>query len=166
MEENKWKKNGDAGMTDLPLGRRVRKDDARIRAFAAIDEASCSLGLARAFLNETDDGKKNAATARQLYCIQDYLRYAAAHAGGIASDAKLKEGILFLESAIDELDSHLKPAGGFVTPGSNRAEALLHCARARCRTAETVAVSLDNRLLTRFLNRLSKYLFSAARYHE
>jgi cob(I)alamin adenosyltransferase len=73
-----------------------------------------------------------------------------------------------LETWIDALDAELEPLQVFVLPGGTRAAALLHVARTVCRRAERRAVALAQAERVRetcltYLNRLSDYLFTAAR---
>ncbi|MCX5783992.1 MAG: ATP:cob(I)alamin adenosyltransferase [Elusimicrobia bacterium] len=74
-------------------------------------------------------------------------------------------------AALDETDEEiilisrkLPAARQFIISGKNEEEALLHIARAKCRTAETMAVEINCRPAADFLNKLSKYLFLAARH--
>lgn len=73
-----------------------------------------------------------------------------------------------LELAIDTLDASLPPLRNFILPSGGRAAAALHAARAVCRRAERAVVPLARcgdveAPVAVFLNRLSDYLFAAAR---
>jgi cob(I)alamin adenosyltransferase len=75
-----------------------------------------------------------------------------------------------LERAIDVLNENLQPLRSFVLPGGTPASAALHHARAVCRRAERSMVTLaalDGETVSpaalAFINRLSDYLFVAAR---
>jgi cob(I)alamin adenosyltransferase len=75
-----------------------------------------------------------------------------------------------LERAIDALNAQLRPLRSFVLPGGTSASAALHHARAVCRRAERSVVALassEGETVTgaalAYLNRLSDYLFVAAR---
>ena len=75
-----------------------------------------------------------------------------------------------LERAIDALNENLSPLRSFVLPGGSAAAAALHNARAVCRRAErsVVALAVVERdrvgpVAQAYLNRLSDYLFVAAR---
>jgi cob(I)alamin adenosyltransferase len=76
-----------------------------------------------------------------------------------------------LEGYIDELNAELSPLKSFVLPGGSRAAANLHQARTIARRAERVATHLAeqaneevNPLAIKYLNRLSDFLFVAARW--
>lgn len=73
-----------------------------------------------------------------------------------------------LEQAIDALNADLAPLTSFVLPGGHPAAAALHVARATVRRAERACVATDresavNPEVLAYLNRLSDYLFVAAR---
>jgi cob(I)alamin adenosyltransferase len=73
-----------------------------------------------------------------------------------------------LEQWIDQLQENLPPLKNFILPGGCREAAFLHQARTVCRRAERWAVTLlhDEPAAAEaaiFLNRLSDFLFVAAR---
>lgn len=72
-----------------------------------------------------------------------------------------------LEREIDEMDRELPPLTNFILPGGSAAAAHLHVARTICRRAERLVVSIgaadvENAIV--YLNRVSDYLFVAARF--
>jgi cob(I)alamin adenosyltransferase len=76
-----------------------------------------------------------------------------------------------LERDIDQLNKDLKPLTSFVLPGGSPAAAHLHLARTICRRAERIIVELSGRPgekvsseVIKYVNRLSDFLFVAARY--
>jgi ATP:cob(I)alamin adenosyltransferase len=86
-----------------------------------------------------------------------------------AAFAAAKECTERLESWIDAMDAELPPLRNFILPSGGPAASALHVARSVCRRAERAAVplwrdgALDADVLA-FLNRLSDYLFTAARF--
>ena len=77
--------------------------------------------------------------------------------------------ITALERAIDAMEQELAPLTTFILPGGSPAAAHLHVARTVCRRVERCVVALrDDSAATRstiaYLNRLSDYLFVAARF--
>jgi cob(I)alamin adenosyltransferase len=73
-----------------------------------------------------------------------------------------------LEAEIDRMNSELSPLTSFILPGGTAAAAALHVARATVRRAERASVAAArevalNPLALAYLNRLSDYLFVAAR---
>src|SRR5208282_4600440 len=76
-----------------------------------------------------------------------------------------------LEHAIDALNARLHPLRSFVLPGGTSAAAALHQARAICRRAErriAALAAIPGEAVAApalsYINRLSDYLFVAARY--
>ena len=74
----------------------------------------------------------------------------------------------WLEGAIDRQMGALPPLRAFVLPGGSPAAAALHLARVVCRRAERAILALHAEEPVRenarvFVNRLSDYLFAAAR---
>jgi cob(I)alamin adenosyltransferase len=73
-----------------------------------------------------------------------------------------------LEQAIDAMEQSLPPLSSFVLPGGSKAAAALHLARTVCRRAERRVLRASRGAKVRpevlvYLNRLSDYLFVAAR---
>jgi len=79
--------------------------------------------------------------------------------------------VVRLESEIDEMNRALEPLRSFVLPGGTPAASFLHLARTVSRRAERLIVALASRPdepvsepAARYVNRLSDFLFVAARY--
>jgi cob(I)alamin adenosyltransferase len=161
-----YTRGGDDGSTSLGDGARVSKDDPRVEAFGAIDEANCHIGLARAAVVESELDDVLAFVQQRLYNCTACL---ANPSGSTTLPVVSGEDVTALESAIDRLTEHIDPLSGFVLPGCDEAGARLHIARAVMRRAERVTVALsrvqpvDGTTLA-FLNRASDLLFVAARY--
>jgi cob(I)alamin adenosyltransferase len=160
-----YTRTGDHGQTSLFGGTRVAKNDARIAAYGTVDELSSFLGVARASsLPQPLDG--------ELHAVQNDLFEIGAHLAspGISRfpgvDAARIEA---LERAIDAMESELAPLTSFILPGGALAAAQLHVARTVCRRAERLVVALEDSSeatisTIAYLNRLSDYLFVAARF--
>ncbi|WP_369602210.1 hypothetical protein AAIA72_04370 [Hahella sp. SMD15-11] len=74
-----------------------------------------------------------------------------------------------LEADLDALNAALPPLKNFILPGGTPVAAQIHMARALCRRAERVVAALMASetvptVLQAYLNRLSDYLFVAARH--
>lgn len=166
-----YTKSGDKGMTSLIYGDRVPKNDLRVEAYGTCDELNSTIGLASSFIKETEWDKKE-EFLEILLRIQTILF----HVGSELATPKDKEvfwklqnkHIEELEGLIDRWQSELKPLTKFILPTGHRASATLHCARTLARRTERIVVGLDgvieNPLVLMYLNRLSDFLFVAARY--
>lgn len=165
-----YTRTGDKGTTSLVYGKRVRKDDPRVDAYGTCDEANSMIGLAVSALTGLDfEGKE--AFLTKIHKVQTNLFHVGAELATpegkevywSVKDEHIKE----LEAAIDEWDQTLEPLKQFVLPGGSRPAAALHVARTIVRRAERLTVKIEeayNPLVQAYLNRLSDFLFVAARY--
>jgi cob(I)alamin adenosyltransferase len=156
-----YTRTGDRGETSLFGGARVPKNDPRIDAYGTVDELNSHLGVVLA----TEPDAQLLAVQRDLFEIGAHLaspgtsRFAGVEAARIEA----------LENGIDAMERELAPLKSFILPGGTAAAAQLHVARTVCRRAERLVVALqDDHPATQssiaYLNRLSDYLFVAARY--
>ena len=169
-----YTRTGDEGETGLFGGPRVRKDAPRVEAYGAVDELNAAIGAAAALLPGGADDPL-AAPLREaqsaLFDLGGELATPAAReraAAGKVAPLVHAEAIAGLEERIDALEAELEPLTQFVLPGGAPAAAALHLARTICRRAERRAVALAasepvSGEALRYLNRLSDYLFVAAR---
>jgi cob(I)alamin adenosyltransferase len=152
----------------------VRKDHPRVDAYGEVDELNTFLGAARAEL-EAGEGLPglDAALARvqdELFMVGALLATPTAAKLAPPFDKGLPaEAAARLEREIDAWDADLAPLKAFILPGGGRLGSLLHLARAVSRRAERAAVVLGNTEtlppnLIVYLNRLSDWLFTAARW--
>jgi cob(I)alamin adenosyltransferase len=168
-----YTRTGDDGTTALASGQRVAKYDLRVEAYGTVDETNAAIGLARL---HTRDAMLvlDAMLARiqnDLFDLGADLSYpdeAKDARGRLAvTDAQVER----LESEIDTLNGDLQPLRSFVLPGGTPAASFLHLARTLSRRAERLMVALASRPnepigppALRYINRLSDFLFVAARY--
>jgi cob(I)alamin adenosyltransferase len=162
-----YTKGGDAGMTSLGSGDRVKKHDPRVAAYGTIDEANAAIGIAR--LHTTGD------LDAMLGRIQNDLFDLGADLCRPAGDRRSAEALRVLDSQverlereIDDMNAKLAPLTSFVLPGGSPAAAHLHLARTIVRRAEREITALAEReavnaAAIRYVNRLSDHLFVAAR---
>ena len=168
-----YTRTGDSGSTALATGERRPKFDLRIEAYGTVDETNACLGLAR--LHTEGEGLLDAMLGR----IQNDLFDLGADLATPESDEPpayeplriVDAQVERLEREIDLLNEELSPLRSFVLPGGSPAAAALHLGRTVCRRAERLAVELAQRpgervssAVVRYLNRLSDFLFVAARY--
>ena len=81
-----------------------------------------------------------------------------------------EDDISLLEKEIDRMTGLLPVMKSFILPGGDPVVSHLHVARCICRRAERCCVRLEEEknevapVITKYLNRLSDYLFTLARY--
>lgn len=162
-----YTKSGDKGETSLFAGGRVTKDHLRLHAYGTVDELNSVLGLANSFEIEK-------ALSELLTHVQAELFHVGADlATPLDAEAPWVvrvEAVMVsrLESEIDGMEEELEPLKNFILPGGTPAAATLHQARTVCRRAERWLVALAkeeqiNEVALQYLNRLSDWLFVAAR---
>jgi cob(I)alamin adenosyltransferase len=163
-----YTKTGDAGETGLFGGPRIRKSDPRVDAYGEVDELNASVGAARALVEDPEIDRELAKIQEELFCVGAEL--ATPHGAKARSAIPPVETSwpTRLEAAIDAWTVELPALSKFVLPGGTRSAAALHVARAVCRRAERRVVALaggaeiEPAVLV-YLNRLSDFLFVAAR---
>lgn len=163
-----YTKTGDGGETGLFGGPRVTKDDARVEAYGAVDELNAALGVARARGAGPDLEPALAAAQERLFTIGAELATPPGARARAAVPPVPAAWIAELEGAIDRMEAELPPLRHFVLPAGAPLAADLHLARAVARRAERRVVALHRREpvsaeVLAFLNRLSDFLFVAAR---
>ena len=164
-----YTRTGDDGTTGLVDGSRSPKDAPRMAAIGDVDEANSCIGVAalhgegemlarlRMIQNDMFDLGADLATPGEDFAPGEMtLRIIAAQ-------------VTRLEAEIDAMNAGMKPLSSFILPGGTPLGGALHIARAVTRRAERVAVSAArdvalNPLALAYLNRLSDWLFVAARY--
>ncbi|MFH0764796.1 MAG: cob(I)yrinic acid a,c-diamide adenosyltransferase [Calditrichota bacterium] len=167
-----YTKTGDGGQTGLYRGRRVSKGAPRIDACGEVDELNSCLGWARA-------GKLSDPAEVWLEQVQrDLFNIGADLASPLETESNegeiprlSTEAPVFLEKAIDLMETELPPQKSFILPGGSEISARLHLARTGCRRAERSVVRLAdqetvNPCIIIYLNRLSDLLFVLARYEN
>jgi cob(I)alamin adenosyltransferase len=161
-----YTRGGDRGKTSLGDGSRVPKLDCRIGAFGTVDELNSALGVVLATADLPD------VLRTPLERIQNDLFDVGADLSvpfGVTDRLRIDQpAIERLEALCDELNAELPDLKSFVLPGGTEAAARLHVARATCRRAERDALVAEeetgvNPLVLAYLNRLSDFLFIAAR---
>jgi cob(I)alamin adenosyltransferase len=163
-----YTKTGDDGTTALFGGTRVDKADLRIEAYGTVDELAAVLGVV--LTHEVPEGLR-----QQLETIADTLFALGADLATpldpppVYSIPRItEEHVRVIEGWIDGHDAVLEPLKTFILPGGHPGAAHLHLARTVCRRAERRTVELSRREdlgphVVHYLNRLSDYLFTAAR---
>ncbi|GDX31906.1 cob(I)yrinic acid a,c-diamide adenosyltransferase [Actinomycetes bacterium] len=167
-----YTRTGDDGTTSLGDMSRTGKNDPRLKAYADVDEANCTIGVV---LAATD---VPAEVRALLLRIQNDLFDVGADLCTPVVDNPAHEPLRvtqayvdFLEQACDQYNDQLEPLRSFILPGGTSAAAQLHVARTVARRAErSIWAALDtyhggmNPLAATYVNRLSDLLFILARF--
>lgn len=146
-----YTKTGDKGKTGTFGGKRISKSSKLIQAIGAIDELNSYLGIIG----------KLTEIQRNLFTINSIL-----------SGAKLtlpKDATKKLEKEIDEMEGKMPVLANFIIYSGTGRATKLYYARALARRAERALVAYGSRStvhgsLLVYLNRLSDYLFTLARF--
>ena len=158
-----YTRSGDDGTTGLLGAGRAAKDDPRLEAVGAVDEANAALGLARAACQASQSREIILTAQRDLYGLMAEVAALPEHAARFRSvDAGR---VAWLEARIETIETLVPPTNEFIVPGDTPAGAALDLARTIVRRAERRLISLQragelqNPELLRYLNRLSSLCF-------
>ena len=172
-------KGGDKGMTSLYDGTRVSKDDARIELNGELDELSAYLGLCKA---TTHQSEPYSSIQRELMIVMAMVAGKGSSTRIVSEKTQEQEHqqVASLDAAIVKMEAfiHEQTDGkrfDFVLPGRDIADASLHIARTKARTAERLWVAMNKEMsqqneveiddndslviIGKYLNRLSDYLW-------
>lgn len=168
-----YTRTGDDGTTGLGTGERRLKSDPRVDAYGTVDEANACIGMARLHTATT-----HPSIDAMLSRIQNDLFDLGADLA-VPDDGKplgyeplriIASQTARVEKDIDLLNKELEPLKSFVLNGGTPAAAALHLARTVARRAERIMVALAqdpsepvNREAIKYINRVSDFLFVAAR---
>ncbi|KAF9285170.1 hypothetical protein BGZ74_001545 [Mortierella antarctica] len=168
-----YTRTGDKGESSLYNGERRLKTDRIFEALGAVDELNSSIGIAHHYCKKSANGLDE-----QLIEIQCNLQDIGSNIATPRNDSSetqirntaFDEGhIDKLESWIDHLDSQLPPLRNFILPSGGESSIFLHQSRSICRRAERTTIPVveandADETVLKYLNRLSDYLFAAARF--
>lgn len=171
-----YTKKGDNGHTTLVDGTSIEKSNLRLDCYGTVDELNSHLGLLTSMLHPLsrfekdinflqDQQNKLFNLGSQLACeSEDILKKLPT-----ITEVDVKK----LESEIDQLTESLPQLRNFILPGGSPASAQAHICRTLCRKCERLCVELHQQSplsypAISYLNRLSDYLFTLARFinHE
>tara|TARA_Y100001936_G_C15871463_1_gene557905 strand:+ start:228 stop:830 length:603 start_codon:yes stop_codon:yes gene_type:complete len=168
-----YTKTGDDGTTALGNGERIAKSSKRVSAYGSVDELNSFIGLARSYI----DSDKLAELDKILATIQNDLFDLGADLCIPDRDKNpdsLKIVISYvknLEKEIDALNGQLEALRSFILPGGTKISSYIHIARTIARRCEREMIELRqieeseiSKEAVQYINRLSDFLFVAARY--
>lgn len=169
-----YTKTGDKGTTALGNGERRAKFDLRVTSYGTVDEANAAIGVARLHTQTGFPELDEMLNRIQNDCFDLGADLATPDKGedlGYEPLRIIESQVQRLEGNIDTLNADLQPLRSFVLPAGCAASAHLHMARTIARRAERLTVELDseadelvNPYCIQYLNRLSDFLFVAARW--
>ncbi|ELK25239.1 PREDICTED: cob(I)yrinic acid a,c-diamide adenosyltransferase, mitochondrial [Myotis davidii] len=168
-----YTKTGDKGFSSTFTGERRPKDDQVFEALGTTDELSSAIGFAMELIAEK--GHPFAEELEKIQCSLQDVGSALATPRSSARETHLRRTtfesgrVLELEQWIDKYSGQLPPLTAFILPSGGKSSAALHFCRAVCRRAERrvaplVQMGETDANVAKFLNRLSDYLFTLARY--
>ena len=171
-----YTRTGDKGTSALYTGQRFPKTSIYFNVLGTVDELNSNIGHSIAYLNQDKIPK---IRIDQLKEIQNNLFDIGAHVAtprekGV-DENKLKETAFSLthtttlEKWIDEMTAELTPLKGFILPSGGLSATSVHTSRSVCRRCERLMTELYNQgkidqSVLKYMNRLSDYLFTLARY--
>ncbi len=186
-----YTRRGDAGTSQLFTGERRNKDDILFEALGTVDELCSVVGVVYAELKAAETRRSSAeATTKSIYGelpeqlldVMSRLFDVGSHVAKPEPNIKEldesqkqikgfpSEHTAVLEQWIDTMTDELPELTSFILPTGSVASSNLHVARTVCRRAERRMVPLVQEQETcdpdalAYVNRLSDYLFTAARY--
>jgi cob(I)alamin adenosyltransferase len=158
---------GDRGYSDLIDRQDISKDDLLFDVLGTLDEASAALGLARA-LSTAVYGKTLILEVQQDLCwLMSELAAQAPAQYHITAEHTVR-----LEERMRAIEDTVPRPTTFVAAGDSLCGAAMQLARTIVRRAERLAVQLSrqgrlrNLEIISYLNHLSAYLYSLARYED
>ncbi|KAI9598909.1 Adenosylcobalamin biosynthesis, ATP:cob(I)alamin adenosyltransferase-like protein [Syncephalis fuscata] len=172
-----YTRTGDKGTSALFSGERRPKDDAIFEALGTNDELACHIGLAREYCELQGITADHLDRFSWIQCMLQDIGSNIATPRDARNQSKVEkthfdvdgQAVKQLENWIDDMDKELPPLRQFILPSGGIASAQLHVARATCRRAERRVVPLvqansTEASVSKYLNRLSDFLFVVARY--
>ena len=166
-----YTKTGDNGETDLYDGTRAQKSDQIFDLLGALDEVSSHLGLLILYLKERGNDITNEMaflrkTQQTLLNIGSIIATPNPK-GGQTLPIISEEDVSEIETRIDRLDSFLQPLVVFILQGGTTiSESQSHVCRTVTRRTEREMIKYGNvdEYIFKYINRLSDYFFTLARY--
>jgi cob(I)alamin adenosyltransferase len=167
-----YTRTGDDGTTSLGDMSRTSKNDPRLVAYADVDEANCTIGVALAHAGLADDVRGLLLRVQnELFDVGADLCTPVVAEPAYPPLRVEPEYVTRLEEEIDHYNADLAKLRSFVLPGGTIAAAHLHVARTVVRRAERATwAALEvhgdtmSMLPATYLNRLSDLLFVLSRH--
>lgn len=175
-----YTKTGDKGETSLLGGKRIDKNCLEMRLIGEVDELNAALGIVLVSLHCHSERSEESLSSFLQNIQRDLFKIGAEFASlqtplSESMEKINSDRVVEMEKMIDEFWSELPELKNFILPGGCEAGARLHLARTICRRLERELVAFgksEDRSpksnlrpeLYIYLNRLSDFLFTAARW--
>ncbi|OYT11346.1 MAG: ATP:cob(I)alamin adenosyltransferase [Bacteroidetes bacterium 4572_112] len=168
---NIYTKGGDKGQTSLIGGKRVPKYSLQVEAYGTIDELKSYTGLIYDLFEDKQTKESLLKVINQLFVAESLMSIDKIERGEKMQQIKISD-IEFLEKEIDRMTEQLAPLTAFILPGGHPTISHCHIARTICRRGEraylrflaTDGEDIRNENILKYLNRLSDYFFTLARF--
>lgn len=170
MASKIYTKTGDKGTTSLIGGTKVPKSHIRIEAYGTVDELNSWIGLVNDQLRIKHENNILREVQDRLFTIGSTLACDPKKEPRLRIPDLVELDIIVLEKEIDKITAKLPVMKSFILPGGHPVVSSIHIARCVCRRAERLTVALQQAdmfvdpLVVKYLNRLSDYLFTLARF--
>ncbi|MDF2891695.1 MAG: yvqK [Clostridia bacterium] len=164
-----YTKTGDKGTTSDVLGQRISKADIKMELQGSIDEINAGVGYLRALIDSVNNSNAAINVDEILRDIQYTLFRIGSDVSSDFSYNYVKESdISVLENSIDVMTNAAGQLQNFIYYSGNQAAAYCQVVRSVVRRTERVFVrhmeGKEYNLDYQFINRLSDFLFTLARY--
>jgi cob(I)alamin adenosyltransferase len=160
-----YTKGGDKGLTSLLGGERVQKCDPKVVSYGNIDELNSWIGYIISSMKDAKSKHTLVEIQKILFTIGSNLALSNKEDAEKYKISQITEyDVGLLETQIDEMTEQLPLLKNFILPGGNDAMCKIHIARTVCRRAERSLVENTDLFIIKYINRLSDYLFTLARF--
>lgn len=164
-----YTKTGDKGTTSLIGGTKVPKHHIRIESYGTLDELNSYIGLCHDTIKDTGSKFILLEIQDRLFTIGSSLATDPEKEPRMKIPDLIESDIHLLENEIDNMNLHLPEMKSFILPSGHPTISIIHIARCVCRRTERhISYLQENEyvhpLVLIYLNRLSDYLFTLARY--
>ena len=169
--------NGDKGQTNLFLGGTISKSDLRVETYGTVDEVVSSLGFAKTQCKTKEVIDILEILQNSLFIVGAEL---SANQDSSSKNEKVDQlintieskNIKELEALIDSISKRIDLGNEFILPGTSSGSSSIDITRTIVRRLERLVVrlnekiSLRNKYILIFINRMSDLLFVLARLED
>lgn len=164
-----YTKTGDKGTTANVLGQRISKGDIMLELQGTVDEVNVNVGYLRAMLKDIPMKEQPFDIDKSLRDVQYALFRIGTDISSNFTYEYVKEAeIAAMEQSIDIMTDAVEPLKNFIYYSGNIASTYCQVIRSVVRRAERIFVrhleGKDYNLDYQYINRLSDYFFTLARY--